>query len=318
MSRPTNLPRTLVSTGKRRACLVLAVALVVAGCDTGTEDTEPAPPPDTTTTTDRTTTTTTTLPDSPVLWSGDELDDWFSTANSGEAFIEDVSHPVLGPALRLVNEDVDGSHNAGARINHQGFGSERVLPREAWYSATFFVPYFIDGQDNVFQFKQGDGDTRRHLWNVGWRPEGDELRLIIRTRLDGNEWDDDPKDLAVLDAVVPISEPFRLEVFRRASTGADGRYEVRMNGETVWEFDGPTMATNLEPRSEGDQEWVLSHYLGEWQEEVSPATSEIYITAAQISTEPSDASTWPVTDRTRFPSSADDTSPDDAQEAAVP
>ena len=222
--------------------------------------------------------------ESSVLWSGDSVDDWLSTANSGQAFIEDVTHPVLGAALRMVNENVDGSHNAGARINHQGFGENRVLPTEAWYSATYLVPYFIDGQDNVFQFKQGDGGTRVHLWNVGWKPVNGELRLVIRTRLAGNVWESRPREIAELDAAVPIGVPFRLEVFRRASTGADGRYEVRLDGRTVWEFDGPTVATNLDPRPVGDQEWVLSHYLGSWQGDVSPATSEIFVTDARIST----------------------------------
>jgi hypothetical protein len=277
-----------------RVCLAAFAVAFLGSCSGSSagSDEEMHPIPDTTTTTTvvvTTTTTTTTIPD-PVLWSGDSMDDWYSEANSGEAFIEDVTHPVLGAALRMVNENVDGSHNAGARINQQGFGEDRVLPVEAWYSATFLVPYFIDGQDNVFQFKQGDGGTRQHLWNVGWKPVDGELRLIIRTRLAGDEWVEDPRELAELDAVVPIGVPFRLEVFRRASTGADGRYEVRVDGRTVWEFDGPTVASNLDPRPAGNQEWVLSHYLGSWQGDVDPATSEIFVTDARISTEPDEES----------------------------
>ena len=274
-----------------RAGSLVALALVLGSCvgSSDSSDGDLHPVPDTTTTMNEQVTTTVPIEEPTVLWSGDLVADWFSTAISGEAFIEDVTHPVLGASLRMVNENVDGSHNAGARINHQGFGGDRVLPVEAWYSATFFVPYFIDGQDNVFQFKQGDGGTRRHLWNVGWNPVDGELRLIIRTRLVGNEWQSIPRQLAELDAVVPIGQPFRLEVFRRASTGADGRYEVRLDGRTVWEFNGPTVATNLDPRPAGDQEWVLSHYLGSWQGTVSPSTSEIFITDARISTDPEEA-----------------------------
>jgi len=236
--------------------------------------------------TDGTTTSSAVASAGEVLWSGRRVDDWYSTAISGHAFAEDVVHPLLGDAVRLVNEDVDGSHNAGARLNEQGFGSDRVLPMEAWYSATLLVPAFVDGQDNVFQFKQGDGGTRRHLWNVGWKPVGGELHFIVRTRLDGSTWVSSPRELAVLDATVPIGVPFRLEVFRRISTGADGRYEVRIDGETVWTFDGPTAAANLEARPAGDQEWVISHYLGSWQGAVSPATSEIFVTDAAITTAP--------------------------------
>lgn len=264
----------------------MSLGFVVGACVPETEESiDPLPPSTSTTVLAETTTTTSTVPETPtVLWSGREIDDWFSTANSGEAFIEDVTHPVLGAALRLVNEDVDGSHSPGARINHQGFGDERVLPTESWYSATFFIPYFIDGQDNVFQFKQGDGPTRKHLWNVGWKPVDGELRLIVRTRLDGSTWVREPVELAVLDPV-PVGEPFRIEVFRRISTGPDGRYEVRLDGRTVWEFEGPTAATNLDDRSEGNQEWVLSHYLGAHQGEVTPATSEIFVTDAKITDE---------------------------------
>ena len=220
---------------------------------------------------------------SPVpLWVGSSVDDWYSTAISGDAFVEDVVHPSLGDAVRLVNVGVDGSHNAGARLNFQGLGEDRVQETEAWYSATILVPFFIDGQNNVFQFKQGDGDTRRHLWNVGWKPVDGELRFIVRTRLTGDEWGGSPREVAVLDRAVPVGAPFRLEVFRRISTGSDGRYEVRVDGDTVWEFDGPTAAANLDPRPFGNHEWVLSHYLGSWQGTVDPSDSWIFVTDATV------------------------------------
>ncbi len=227
-----------------------------------------------------------------VVWVGHQESDWYSDAISGKADISSVVHPVLGPAVKASNFDVDGSHNAGARIGFQGFddpsgadpvphAGDRIMPTEAWYSAQFFVPFFIDGQDNVFQFKQGDGSTRRHLWNVGWKPVDGELRFIIRTRLEGATWTSTPRRVAVL-GPVPIGTPFTIEVFRRMSTGPDGRYQVRIDGEVVYEFEGPTIANNLEPRPAGNHTWVLSHYLGDWQGAVDPADSWIFFTNATI------------------------------------
>lgn len=227
-----------------------------------------------------------------TIWTGTQEDDWYSDAVSGNADIASVTHPVLGPAVKASNFDVDGSHNAGARINFQGFddpsaaspiphAGDRVMPTSAWYSADFFVPNYIGGQDNVFQFKQGDGSTRVHLWNVGWKPVDGTLRFIIRTRLNGSTWQSTPREIAVL-GPVPVGRRFTIEVFRRISTGPDGRYEVRIDGQLVYEFDGPTIANNLQPRPAGNQEWVLSHYLGSWQGAVDPRDSSIFFTNARI------------------------------------
>jgi hypothetical protein len=226
------------------------------------------------------------------IWVGNQESDWYSDAISGRAEIANVVDPVLGPAIKASNFGVDGSHNAGARLNFQGFDDpgaanpvahegNRIMPKEAWYSAEFLVPYFINGQDNVFQFKQGDGSTRQHVWNIGWKPVSGELRFVIRTRLQGATWQGTPREVAVL-GPVPIGTPFTIEVFRRMSTGSDGRYEVRIDGELVYEFDGPTIADNLEPRPAGNHEWVLSHYLGSWQGSVDPADSWIFFTDATI------------------------------------
>lgn len=207
-----------------------------------------------------------------IIWTGNRINDWYSVANSGGAWQVDVTYNGL-PAVEQFNPPIDGSTNPGARMNFQGFddptsssprahSGSRIMPTEAWYGADILVPEYVDSQDNVFQFKQGNGSTRQHIWNVGWRSIDGELRFIIRTRLNGSTWESSPKDLAILDKKVPINQWFRFEVFRRISTGSDGRYIVNVNGETIWTFSGPTRASNLEPRSAGDNEWVLSHYLG--------------------------------------------------------
>ena len=221
-----------------------------------------------------------------VLWSGARVDDWVSTAISGRAYVEDVVHLLLGPAVRLVNEEVDGTHNAGARINWEGFDPDYVMPTEAWYSVTVLVPYFVDGQNNVFQFKQRNGDTDEHLWNLGWRPVDGVLRFIVRSRLEGSTWVPGPSEVAVLETEVPIGTPFRIDVFRRMSVEDDGRYEVLVNGETVWAFDGVTIADNLDTPVRKGHHWAMSHYFGDWQGVVEPRTSHIFVTDAAITTTP--------------------------------
>lgn len=287
----TTVPPTTTSSSATTTTTTPAPTTTTTAATTTTTSTP------TTTTTTATTTSTIETAAAPsggreTIWTGSQKADWKSEANSGKADIVDVDHELLGPALKLSNYDVDGSHNAGARINHQGFddptspdpvahAGDRIMPTEAWYSATYLLPFAVDGQDNVFQFKQGDGSTRRHLWNVGWKPVDGELRFVIRTRLDGSTWRSTPREVAVL-GPVPVGTPFRIEVFRRMSTGPDGRYEVRIDGNLVYTYDGPTIADNLDPRPAGNHEWVLSHYLGSWQGTVDPADSWLYVTDARI------------------------------------
>ena len=193
-----------------------------------------------------------------VLWTGNKVGDWYSVANSGGGKQWDTA---IG--VEQYNPALDGTTNHGARLNHQGFGSNRVLPTEAFYSADILVLYYQGAQNNVAQFKQGNESTREHIWNIGWRPDGKgNLQGIIRSRLSGDQWANSNLSTTFLNWNVPIGQWFTVEVFRRISTGSDGRYEVRMDGVLVYEFDGPTAASNLEPRSHGNHEWVLSHYLG--------------------------------------------------------
>lgn len=229
-----------------------------------------------TTTTTVPSTTTTTVPEAEVsgevLWNGSRISDWYSVANSGGGTQQNTTWGGQAVVEQLLPA-LDGSSSSGARLNFQGFddpdandpqphGFLRVLPTEATYSATIMVPEYVGAQNNVFQFKQGNGSTRQHLWNFGWVPENGQLRGIIRSRLIGDQWGTLSDPLAYLDWYVPIGEPFTVEVFRRISTGSDGRYEVRIDGQLVYTFDGPTAASNLDPRSAGNHEWVLSHYLG--------------------------------------------------------
>ena len=256
------------------------------------------PPAATTTTTQPPATTTTTSPapdfSYETIWTGNRISDWYSVANSGGGDQDDVSING-GAAVDQHLPTIDGSANHGARLNFQGFddptsanpqahSGARILPTEAVYSVTMFVPEYAGAQNNVFQFKQGNGTTRQHLWNFGWVPENGQLRGIIRSRLSGSEWGSLSDPLARLDWYVPIGESFTVEVFRRISTGSDGRYEVRIDGQLLYTFNGPTAASNLEPRSSGNHEWVLSHYLGEgYNMDGDVGPSSVYFSNASIS-----------------------------------
>ncbi len=227
---------------------------------------------------------------------------WYSEAMSGQsdgingtdARFVTADNP-NGRCVNLWNYNVDGSHNAGARLNMQGFddaeavtpiphGFPREMPTEGLYEVDILYPEFVDAQDNVFQFKQGRlGIDRVHLWNIGWKTVDGQSRFIIRTRLSGSTWDNNNlTELATLAANVPVNQVFRLGVFRRMATDSTGRYEVYLDGNLIWEFNGPTIASNLTPRDSGNHEWVTSHYLGSHQGTVTPSNSRLIVSNATI------------------------------------
>jgi hypothetical protein len=272
-SQNVSNPETTTTTAVQSATTTTTKA---PSTTTTTAATSPTTTVPATTTTTVPTTTTTTMPaaqpSGDVIWSGNRISDWYSVANSGGGTQQNATWSGRAVVEQLLPA-LDGTTNHGARLNFQGFddpdasdpqphGGVRVMPTEATYSATIVVPTYVGAQNNVFQFKQGNGSTREHLWNIGWVPENGKLRGVIRSRLVGDQWGTLSDPLAKLNWYVPIGEPFTVEVFRRISTGSDGRYEVRIDGQLVYTFIGPTAASNLTPRPAGNHEWVLSHYLG--------------------------------------------------------
>ncbi len=298
---------------------VLGLFLFIRSSSIGTEDvvnpatTVPSAPATTSsgtaspesTNTPAPTTTSTSGADSAVIWEGDvetgNVDQWTSVSISGNADVAVVPSPVHSGnfALQLINWDVDGNHNPGVRMNLQGpFGSDPAnLPDDLYYSAWYFIPFAFEGHSNIFQFKQSDatawnddGDptehTRRMVWKTGlyWTGDG-TYDLEIRTRIDPDtgEWQPESIRLGIVEADIPVGEWFHLEIRYVWGQNSAGRTTVWLNGKEVWDREASTEASNLECLHRC-REWVVSHYLSDYQGYVAPGDSWIFIDDARLAT----------------------------------
>lgn len=236
----------------------------------------------------------------PTLWVGDvetgDTSQWRSVSISGDAAVEvqsDVTHSG-DYALKLINYGVDGSNNAGVRMNFQGpLGPDPFnLPNEAYYSAWFYIPFAFEGESNIFQFKQDqttdDGRSRVMLWKIAlvWQPDG-TYEVQFSTRIDQatGDWQPDVMRLGVAGENVRVGRWFHLETFYKWDRDGNGRTTVWLDGIEVW--DQPNMYTwarNLE-YSHRPREWTLNHYLGDYQGAVTPADSWIFVDDARVALE---------------------------------
>lgn len=240
-----------------------------------------------------------------VLWKGDvetgNVSQWRSVSISGKADVEVVTSTVRSGefGLRLINWDVDGTHNAGVRMNLQGpFGEDPInLPTDGYYSAWYFIPFAFEGHSNIFQFKQsdvtawdGDGNptshTRRMLWKAGlyWRGDG-VYDLEFRTRINQatGEWQSSSQRIAIVDTNIPVGQWFHLEVRYLWGQNGSGRTTVWLDGNQVWNQAGSTEASNLQCMHRC-REWVVGHYLSNYQGYVAPGDSWIFLDEARLST----------------------------------
>jgi hypothetical protein len=239
-----------------------------------------------------------------VLWVGDlETGDdsqWRSVSISGKASADVVTSTTRSGeyALRLTNWFVDGTHNAGARMNLQGpFGEDpRNLPDDGYYSAWYYIPFLFEGHSNIFQFKQSDvtewddGEpvehTRRMLWKIGLHYEGgDTYDLEIRTRIDQEtgEWTPESQLVGMIDADIPIGEWFHVEARYRWGQDGEGRTTVWLNGDRVWDRQATTWASDLVCMHRC-REFTINHYLGDYQGYVAPGDSWIFVDDAMLAT----------------------------------
>lgn len=293
----------------------LAVVLVAFGVAASNQDDVAAAPPTTslppqlaTSTSEPSPTTTTTTAPNPggILWTGDvetgDVSQWKSVSVSGEADERVVSAPTRSGrySVRLINWEVDGTHNAGVRLNLQGpFGpNPENLPNDAYYSAWYYIPFIFEGDSNIFQFKQSAavewdadgnpiGKTREMLWNAGlnWNDDGTyDLEFRTRINQDTGEWQPRPVSLGIIDTDIPVGQWFHLEARYVWGRDGTGQTTVWLNDEQVWNRSGSTEANNLECL-DNCREWVISHYLSDYQGYVAPGDSWIYVDDAQVATQ---------------------------------
>jgi putative cell wall-binding protein len=240
-----------------------------------------------------------------VLWFADHesggVSQWDGVSISGDADAEVVSSPARsgGDALKLIKWHVDGSHSAGVRMRVEELGPDpENLPTDAYYSVWYFVPFAFEGMSNVFQFKQADVDrwdaggnpthqTRRMLSSFTMNWDGAGYDLEYKTRIDQGTgaWRGGPADsLLKANTNIPVGEWFHVEMRYVWNDQGRGRSTLWLNGSQVWDLTGLyTEANNLVYNQEPRQ-WVVSHYLGDWQGYVAPGDSWIMIDDAVIST----------------------------------
>lgn len=230
-----------------------------------------------------------------------DVSQWSSVSISGKADAEVVTSPTHSGsyALRLINWDVDGTHNAGVRMTvKHAFGPHpRNLLDDAHYSAWYFIPFAFEGKSNIFQFKESDatrwdsegnptGHTRRMLWKTSlyWTEDG-TYDLSFSTRIDqsSGEWQSSSIKLGSVDVNLPVGQWFHLETRYRYGQNGTGQTTVWLNGSTIWDWSGSTEATNLECLHQC-REWVVGHYLSNYQGYVAPGDSWIFVDDAVVNT----------------------------------
>lgn len=287
-----------------------AFGIGMVAYDPGTSDEQATPPsstsaPPVSVPADHDTLPETTLPAvDDVIWIGDietgDVSQWNSISISGKADVEVVSTPTHSGefAARLINWNVDGSHNAGVRLNMQGpFGPDPVnLPDDLYYSAWYFIPVAFEGDSNIFQFKQSDvtawdddgvptEHTRRMLWKIGLHWNGDDTYdLEIRTRInpDSGEWQRESIQLGTVETRIPVGKWFQIETRYLWGQNGSGRTTVWLDGREVWNFAASTEASNLKCLHRC-REWVVSHYLSDYQGYVAPGDSWMFVDDAMVS-----------------------------------
>lgn len=241
-----------------------------------------------------------------VIWTGDaetgDFSQWKSLAISGKADAQIVTSPTHSGrySIRLNNWDVDGNHNAGVRLNLQGpFGpNPENLPNDGYYSAWYYIPFAFEGHSNTFQFKQSKATrwdsngkpiskTRVMLWKAGlyWSGDG-TYDLEIRSRINQStgEWQSQSQRLGIVDTNIPVGRWFHLEARYKWGQNGTGRTTLWVDGRQVWDRTGSTEANNLECLH-NCREFVISHYLSDYQGYVAPGDSWIFIDDAKLATQ---------------------------------
>lgn len=222
-------------------------------------------------------------------------------SGTAEAEIVDgPTHSGNGALALKVRNAVSGT-GVGARIDDdvfesQGYFGGENLPDEAYYSAWFYIPEYVnlggDSTWNIFQFRQtypnDDGGYTRHLidaielWDVG-AGYGFTLESHIDAEgkwglTDSRTWQNDSVRVAP-------GEWFQVKVLRTFGGVDDGHYTVWVNDRQIFDLDIPTemYGDSWDDFGTWRRRWAVNNYVT--GDNHKPNTHVLYIDDLEIQTD---------------------------------
>jgi hypothetical protein len=162
------------------------------------------------------------------------------------------------------------------------------LPDEAYYSAWYFIPSFVENSWwNIFQWKQGyqtgpSSRTARELYWVSVSDSSDgDLRLGLHSRItpEGDWVSGQTNVLVRSQASVPIGRWFHLESRYRWDRGGNGRITTWLDGRQVWDVGGLTTEFGWDFWV-WNRQWTVNNY----GSGMDPAPFTIWIDDAAVAT----------------------------------
>lgn len=169
------------------------------------------------------------------------------------------------------------------------------LPDEAYYSAWYYIPEDIDGNNNIMQWKQAYQDkpnhqTRKKTFSVTLK--GMVPHLSSKIDRDGNFTKGVNVDIAK--NPVPTGQWFHLECFYRWSTRPDGSVFCWLDGYEILRAERVTTQSSHVQWLSYPRQWTINNY---GVSEQIPPTHTLYIDDAVLSTEragPGDSPAQPI------------------------
>jgi len=162
----------------------------------------------------------------------------------------------------------------------EGAGSTGVarrtgsLPKEAYYSAWYYVPEPMTGGQYWLFFKfrsrtvAADPATAVEVWDFDFNAHGDGTMGVFLYHHDTGD------RVPLASPLVPLRRWFQVEAFFRAAGDATGRLELWFDGALIYDIAEPTAPSDY-------VEWQV----GGVAEFISPVGSTLFVDDAAISTE---------------------------------
>jgi hypothetical protein len=216
-----------------------------------------------------------------------DFSDWDGVGITGNAdgiVTDEFVHSGQFSAAVTIYDATEGGNGARLQL-YKRFtepDNPKNLPDEAYYSAWYYIPTFIEGNNNIFQWKQAFQDspnsqTRKKTFSVTLRDM--VPHLSSKTDQDGNFTTGTDVDIA--DIQVPIGQWFQLECFYRWSTQQDGAVICWLDGYEILRAEEITTQSDSAQWLSYPRQWTVNNYGVSPQ---NPLTNTIYIDDAALST----------------------------------